>query len=185
MFWTILVSLVTLWLLGLVTSHTLGGLIHALPVTAVVLLGVRLASGAVQASLVAGDSFAAGEESAAGRNVVFVSGVTDTEEYHRAVGLSAIHLQGPRAASKARVAGLRASGHWVDDSRSGTRVRAGDRAGARSEGWDFAVASTPGATELPARFGPAFGREDAGRVAWVSSDAKQLINEALAGGMIP
>ncbi|HEX9800551.1 MAG TPA: lmo0937 family membrane protein [Thermoanaerobaculia bacterium] len=45
MLWTILVILVVLWLLGLVTSYTLGGFIHVLLVVAVIILAVRLLSG--------------------------------------------------------------------------------------------------------------------------------------------
>jgi hypothetical protein len=45
MLWTILVVLVVLWLLGVVTSYTMGGLIHILLVVAVVLLVVRLLTG--------------------------------------------------------------------------------------------------------------------------------------------
>lgn len=42
---TILILLVILWLLGMVTSYTMGGLLHILLVVAVILLIVRLASG--------------------------------------------------------------------------------------------------------------------------------------------
>lgn len=42
---TILVLLVVLWLLGLVTSYTLGGFIHVLLVIAVVLFLFRLLAG--------------------------------------------------------------------------------------------------------------------------------------------
>ena len=42
---TILVLLVVLWLLGLVTSYTLGGFIHVLLVVAVVLFLFRLLAG--------------------------------------------------------------------------------------------------------------------------------------------
>lgn len=45
MLWTILVILLVLWLLGVVTSYTMGGLIHILLVIAVVVLVVRLISG--------------------------------------------------------------------------------------------------------------------------------------------
>ena len=45
MLWTIVVILVILWLLGLVTSYTMGGLIHALVVVAIVLLIVNLVTG--------------------------------------------------------------------------------------------------------------------------------------------
>ena len=42
---TILVILLVLWLLGIVTSHTMGGLIHLLLVVAVIIIIVRLVSG--------------------------------------------------------------------------------------------------------------------------------------------
>lgn len=42
---TILILLLVLWLLGMVSSYTLGGFIHILLVVALVLLVVRLASG--------------------------------------------------------------------------------------------------------------------------------------------
>ena len=42
MLWTILVILLILWLLGVVTSYTLGGFIHILLVVAVVVLIFRL-----------------------------------------------------------------------------------------------------------------------------------------------
>jgi Family of unknown function (DUF5670) len=42
---TIAVVLILLWLLGLVSSYTMGGFIHALLVIAVVLVLVRLISG--------------------------------------------------------------------------------------------------------------------------------------------
>ena len=45
MLWTIFVILVVLWLLGLVTSYTLGGFIHILLVLAVVVLVIRLVQG--------------------------------------------------------------------------------------------------------------------------------------------
>lgn len=45
MLWTILVILVVLWLLGVVTSYTLGGFIHILLVVAVIVLVIRLVSG--------------------------------------------------------------------------------------------------------------------------------------------
>jgi Family of unknown function (DUF5670) len=45
MLWTILVILVVLWLLGMVTSYTMGGFIHILLVVAVIILIVRLLSG--------------------------------------------------------------------------------------------------------------------------------------------
>ena len=45
MLWTICVILLILWLLGLVTGYTLGGLIHILLVIAVIVVLVRLLSG--------------------------------------------------------------------------------------------------------------------------------------------
>lgn len=45
MLWTIFVILLILWLLGLVTSYTMGGFIHILLVVAVVILIFRLVSG--------------------------------------------------------------------------------------------------------------------------------------------
>ncbi|MBC3798596.1 lmo0937 family membrane protein [Acetobacterium tundrae] len=42
MFWTIAGVLVVLWLLGLITSYTFGGLIHILLVIAVILIVVSL-----------------------------------------------------------------------------------------------------------------------------------------------
>ena len=42
---TILVILLVLWLLGIVTSHTMGGLVHLLLVVAVIIIVVRLVSG--------------------------------------------------------------------------------------------------------------------------------------------
>ena len=45
MLWTILVILFVLWLLGMVSSYTMGGFIHILLVVAAVLLIVRLISG--------------------------------------------------------------------------------------------------------------------------------------------
>jgi hypothetical protein len=45
MLWTILVILVVLWLLGVVTSYTMGGLIHILLVVAVIILVIRLFTG--------------------------------------------------------------------------------------------------------------------------------------------
>jgi hypothetical protein len=43
--WTIIVILLILWFLGLLTSYTLGGLIHILLVVAIILLIVRLLQG--------------------------------------------------------------------------------------------------------------------------------------------
>ena len=45
MLWTILVILLVLWLLGMVSSYTMGGFIHILLVIAVVVLIVRLIQG--------------------------------------------------------------------------------------------------------------------------------------------
>ena len=45
MLWTIAVVLVVLWLLGLVTSFTLGGFIHVLLVIAVIVIIIRLILG--------------------------------------------------------------------------------------------------------------------------------------------
>jgi hypothetical protein len=43
--WTVAVVLLVLWALGLVTSYTMGGLIHALLVLAVIVVVVRLVQG--------------------------------------------------------------------------------------------------------------------------------------------
>ena len=45
MLWTIFVILLVLWLLGLVTSYTMGGFIHILLVVAVAVLLIQLISG--------------------------------------------------------------------------------------------------------------------------------------------
>ena len=45
MLWTIFVILLVLWLLGLVSSYTLGGFIHLLLVLAIVVLVINLLSG--------------------------------------------------------------------------------------------------------------------------------------------
>jgi uncharacterized membrane protein len=42
---TIAIVLIILWLLGLVTSHSIGGFIHVLLVIAVIMLLVRLIQG--------------------------------------------------------------------------------------------------------------------------------------------
>jgi len=44
MLWTIFVILLVLWLLGLVSSYTLGGFIHILLVIAIVVLIIQLLS---------------------------------------------------------------------------------------------------------------------------------------------
>jgi len=45
MLWTIFVILLVLWLLGIVSSYTLGGFIHLLLVIALVVLLIQLISG--------------------------------------------------------------------------------------------------------------------------------------------
>jgi hypothetical protein len=45
MLWTIFVILLVLWLLGLVTSYTMGGFVHILLVLAVIVLVIRLLQG--------------------------------------------------------------------------------------------------------------------------------------------
>jgi hypothetical protein len=45
MLWTIFVILLVLWLLGIVSSYTLGGFIHILLVVAIVVLVIQLLSG--------------------------------------------------------------------------------------------------------------------------------------------
>ena len=45
MLWTIVVILVILWLLGLVTSYTMGGLIHILLVIAIIVVLFNIISG--------------------------------------------------------------------------------------------------------------------------------------------
>ena len=45
MLWTICAILLVLWLLGLVTSYTMGGFIHILLVIAIIVLLVRVISG--------------------------------------------------------------------------------------------------------------------------------------------
>ncbi|HWQ35189.1 MAG TPA: lmo0937 family membrane protein [Blastocatellia bacterium] len=45
MLWTIFVVLLILWLLGMVSSYTLGGFIHILLVIALVMLIINLFSG--------------------------------------------------------------------------------------------------------------------------------------------
>jgi hypothetical protein len=45
MLWTIFVILLILWLLGLVSSYTLGGFIHLLLVLALVVLILQLVTG--------------------------------------------------------------------------------------------------------------------------------------------
>jgi hypothetical protein len=45
MLWTICVILIVLWLLGIVTSYTMGGLIHILLVIAIIVVLVRVIQG--------------------------------------------------------------------------------------------------------------------------------------------
>jgi Family of unknown function (DUF5670) len=45
MLWTIFVILLVLWLLGMVSSYTIGGFIHILLVIALVVLVLQLISG--------------------------------------------------------------------------------------------------------------------------------------------
>jgi Family of unknown function (DUF5670) len=45
MLWTICVVLIVLWLLGVVTSYTMGGLIHILLVIAVIMILVNVIQG--------------------------------------------------------------------------------------------------------------------------------------------
>jgi hypothetical protein len=45
MLWTIAVVLIVLWLLGLVSSYTMGGFIHILLVIAVIMVLVNLIQG--------------------------------------------------------------------------------------------------------------------------------------------
>ncbi|HWP96650.1 MAG TPA: lmo0937 family membrane protein [Syntrophomonadaceae bacterium] len=45
MLWTIAVILIVLWLLGIVTSYTIGGFIHILLVVAIIMILVRVIGG--------------------------------------------------------------------------------------------------------------------------------------------
>jgi hypothetical protein len=45
MLWTIFIILLVLWLLGIVSSYTLGGFIHILLVVALVVLLIQLITG--------------------------------------------------------------------------------------------------------------------------------------------
>lgn len=45
MLWTIVAILLVLWLLGLVTSYTMGGLVHILLVIAVVVILIQVIQG--------------------------------------------------------------------------------------------------------------------------------------------
>ena len=45
MLWTIAMILIVLWVLGLVSSYTMGGLIHVLLVVAIVVVLIRVIQG--------------------------------------------------------------------------------------------------------------------------------------------
>jgi Family of unknown function (DUF5670) len=45
MLWTLAVIFLVLWLLGMITAHTMGGFIHILLVIAIVVVLVRVISG--------------------------------------------------------------------------------------------------------------------------------------------
>jgi hypothetical protein len=45
MIWTLVTILLVLWVLGVVTAYTMGGLIHVLLVVAIVVFAVRLIQG--------------------------------------------------------------------------------------------------------------------------------------------
>ncbi len=45
MLWTISVILIVLWLLGVVTAYTMGGLIHVLLVIAIIVILLRVIQG--------------------------------------------------------------------------------------------------------------------------------------------
>ena len=45
MLWTICLVLIILWLLGMVTAYTMGGLIHVLLVIAIIVVLVRVIQG--------------------------------------------------------------------------------------------------------------------------------------------
>jgi len=45
MLWTLCMVLIVLWLLGMVTSYTMGGLIHVLLVIAIIVVLVRVIQG--------------------------------------------------------------------------------------------------------------------------------------------
>lgn len=45
MLWTIAVILIVMWLLGLVSSYTLGGFIHLLLVLAIIIILIRIIQG--------------------------------------------------------------------------------------------------------------------------------------------
>jgi hypothetical protein len=45
MLWTIAVIMLALWLLGLITAHTMGGFVHILLVIAIVIVLIRVIQG--------------------------------------------------------------------------------------------------------------------------------------------
>ncbi|WP_152514498.1 lmo0937 family membrane protein [Chrysiogenes arsenatis] len=45
MLWTVCIIMVVLWVLGIVTSNTMGGLIHVLLIVAIVVVLVRIIQG--------------------------------------------------------------------------------------------------------------------------------------------
>jgi len=45
MLWTLAVIFLVLWLLGMITAHTMGGFIHVLLVIAIVVVLIRVISG--------------------------------------------------------------------------------------------------------------------------------------------
>ncbi|MFH1748081.1 MAG: lmo0937 family membrane protein [Planctomycetota bacterium] len=45
MLWTLVVILAVMWLLGMITSYTMGGIIHVLLVVALAIVVVRLLQG--------------------------------------------------------------------------------------------------------------------------------------------
>ncbi|MGB5131479.1 MAG: lmo0937 family membrane protein [Steroidobacteraceae bacterium] len=45
MLWTVAVIMLVLWLLGIITSYTMGGFIHILLVIAVVVIAINLIQG--------------------------------------------------------------------------------------------------------------------------------------------
>jgi hypothetical protein len=45
MMWTICVILIVLWLLGMVTAYTMGGLIHILLIIAIIVVLLRIIQG--------------------------------------------------------------------------------------------------------------------------------------------
>ena len=45
MLWTVAITMIVLWALGLITSYTFGGFIHVLLVVALIVIIVRLITG--------------------------------------------------------------------------------------------------------------------------------------------